>query len=358
MKSGLNFFPCCRPSEKPAERFYVEALKLSEDAERLGYASIKVVEHHGSPYGGYSPSALIFLASIAQRTERVRLVTGAVIPAFNHPLRLAAELAMVDCMSGGRLDAGFARAFLPHEFEAFSVGMEESRARFEEGIAAVRRLWTEDEVTFDGRFHSFEEFSLLPKPLQRPHPPIKVAAVSTPQSFQWAGEQGYGLMVVPYLSDFDDLAENLRLYRTTFRGSAGAEPPPVSVVMHMLCASTDAQAQDDGAPHMDQYVAVAKQATAAWGRQSSSQYPGYEKVYNTLEALTYDRVLAEKRALIGSPEAVARQLIELEARFGSITIELNTMFGDMDFATAERSVRLYGREALAGLADRDATLVA
>ena len=92
----------------------------------------------------------------------MRLVTGAVLPVFNHPLKLAAELAMLDCLSNGRLDAGFARAFLPEEFDAFQVPMDESRVRFEEGIRAVKRLWTEPEVRFDGRFHQFGPVPLFP----------------------------------------------------------------------------------------------------------------------------------------------------------------------------------------------------
>src|SRR5262245_62153014 len=187
MRCGLNFFPSCRPEYKAGEVYFREALELCELADSLGYATVKIVEHYFRAYGGYSPSPLIFLAAAAQRTRHIRLVTGAVLPAFNHPLKLAAELAMVDCLSGGRLDAGFARAFLPHEFEAFEVSMEESRPRFEEGIAAVRRLWTEARVTFEGRFHRFKDITLLPRPIQKPHPPILVAAISTPESFIWAG---------------------------------------------------------------------------------------------------------------------------------------------------------------------------
>jgi alkanesulfonate monooxygenase SsuD/methylene tetrahydromethanopterin reductase-like flavin-dependent oxidoreductase (luciferase family) len=102
-----NFFPSCRPERKSADVFFREALDLCEIADTLGFATVKIVEHYVQPYGGYSPSPLIFLAAAAQRTRQIRLVTGAVLPAFNHPLKLAAELAMVDCLSGGRLDAGF-----------------------------------------------------------------------------------------------------------------------------------------------------------------------------------------------------------------------------------------------------------
>lgn len=356
MKTGVNFFPCARPEVKPPAQFLQEALALSEQADAIGYASIKIVEHYGSAYGGYSPSPLAFLSAAAQRTEHARLVTGAVVPAFNHPFKLAAELAMVDCLSGGRLDVGFARAFLPHEFEAFGVSMEESRPRFEEGIEAVLRLWTEETVDFDGRFHRFAGVSLFPKPFQSPHPPVKVAAVSTPESFTWAGEQGFGLMVVPYLSDFDNLATLLEAYRRAFRSATASEPPPVSVVLHMLAAATDAQARADARAGIEQYVARAKEATVAWSGRSSPQYRGYDKVYQTLEAMTYERVLDEGRALIGSPETIGRRLEELLELFGPIQLECNVLFGEVEHAKAAHSIELYGREVLPELARRDAPL--
>ena len=91
--------------------------------------------------------------------------------------------------------------------------MEESRPRFEEGILALRRLWTEERVTFEGRFHRFHDVTVLPRPTQTPHPPIWVAAVVSPESFVWAGEQGYHMMVVPYLGEHHELAEKIQLYR-------------------------------------------------------------------------------------------------------------------------------------------------
>jgi alkanesulfonate monooxygenase SsuD/methylene tetrahydromethanopterin reductase-like flavin-dependent oxidoreductase (luciferase family) len=350
MKCGLNFFPSCRPERKSGAVYFREALELCALADDLGYATVKIVEHYFRPYGGYSPSPLIFLAAAAQRTRRIRLVTGAVIPAFNHPLKLAAELAMVDCISGGRLDAGFARAFLPHEFEAFEVDMEESRARFEEGIAAVKRLWTEEKVTFDGRFHRFKDVTLLPRPVQQPHPPILVAAIASQESFIWAGQQGFGLMFVPYLSDFDDLAQKLTLYRRTFREHhPGQEPPPASMALHLYLAESVAVAQREAQLYIEQYVAVFKEAAASWSGRQSTQYRGYEQLQTSLRDLTYARVIAEGRACIGDPTRVCDQLQQMRQLFGPIQPEMQVMFGDMEVARAQRSVELFGREVLGAL---------
>jgi alkanesulfonate monooxygenase SsuD/methylene tetrahydromethanopterin reductase-like flavin-dependent oxidoreductase (luciferase family) len=346
MRCGLNFFPSCHPEYKSGEVYFREALDLCALADSLGYATVKTVEHHFRAYGGYSPSPLIFLSAAAQRTRHIRLVTGAVIPAFNHPLKLAAELAMVDCISGGRLDAGFARAFLPHEFEAFGVSMEESRPRFEEGIAAIKRLWTEECVTFEGRFHRFKDVTLLPRPAQKPHPPILVAAISTPESFTWAGEQGYGLMFVPYLSDFADLAQKIASYRRTYRAMHGREPPPPSMALHLYMTASTADARREAQPYIEQYMAIFRDSAAAWAGRQSSQYRGYELTQQRLQALTYDRVIAEGRALIGDPDTVLDQLRHMRQQFGPIQPEMQVMFGDMDYTQARRSVELFGRGVL------------
>ena len=116
MQFGLNFFPCVSPEQKPAERYFREAMHLCSLTDELGYTHIRQVEHYFKPYGGYSPNPLIFLTAAAMRTRNTRLITGAVLPAFNKPLKLAGEIGMLDGISNGRLEVGFARAFLPHEF--------------------------------------------------------------------------------------------------------------------------------------------------------------------------------------------------------------------------------------------------
>src|SRR5436305_7210099 len=132
MQFGVQFFPDVRPEEKSGEQYFQEALDLAEDADRLGFSHVRIVEHYFHYYGGYSPNPMIFLAAAAQRTKTARLVSGAVLPAFNHPLKVAAEIAMVDAISNGRLEAGFARAFLPHEYARFGVDVNTRRARYEE----------------------------------------------------------------------------------------------------------------------------------------------------------------------------------------------------------------------------------
>src|SRR3954469_16692917 len=155
MQVGIQFFPDVGPDVKSARDYWQEALSLVALCDRHGYSHVRTVEHYFNPYGGYSPNPVVFLAAAAQVTKRARLVTGAVLPAFNHPLKLAGELAMLDALCDGRLDIGFARAFLPHEFRNFGVSMDESIARFEEGVQQIRELLEQELVSSEGKFHRY-----------------------------------------------------------------------------------------------------------------------------------------------------------------------------------------------------------
>ncbi len=197
MQFGLQFFPAVAPSEKSAEQYWREALHLVGLCDALGYVNVRTVEHYFHPYGGYSPNPIVFLTAAAMRTAKARLITAAVLPVFNHPLKLAGEIGMLDAISGGRLEVGFARAFLPHEFAHFGVSMDESRARFDEGVAQVRLLLEGENVTSEGEFHTFKDVTSLPRPTQVPRPPFWVAALATPESFERAGRNGYAVMAIP-----------------------------------------------------------------------------------------------------------------------------------------------------------------
>src|SRR5262249_61011904 len=144
----------------------------------------------------HGPNPIVFHPAASQRTKTVRLVTGAVLLVFNPPFKLAGEIAMLDGISGGRLDVGFARAFLPHEFRRFGISPDESQARFREGLEQIELLLTQEKATHSGRFHSFENVTSLPRPTQRPRPKFYIAATQTPESFEFAESKGYALMAI------------------------------------------------------------------------------------------------------------------------------------------------------------------
>src|SRR5438874_9616905 len=277
MQFGVQFFPDVRPEEKSAEAYFQEALDLAEEADRLGYSHIRIVEHYFHYYGGYSPNPIVFLAAAAQRTRRARLVTGAVLPAFNHPLKLAGEIAMLDALSRGRLDVGFARAFLPHEFRRFGVSPDESVARFREGIDQVDLLLTHENVTHRGRFHTIENTTSLPRPTQKPRPPFYVAALNTPESFEFAGRMGYSVMAIAFVAE--KMRPLLAAYRDAWKAAGHPGDGEVMIAFHMFCDVDGERARAMASPLLDAYLHSLVDAASDWlDGMSSADYPGYDQV--------------------------------------------------------------------------------
>lgn len=348
MQFGLDIFPDKGPDLLSPADFYAQCLDLTELADKLGYYSVKIVEHYFYAYGGYSPNPLLFLSAAAQRTRRLRLITGCVLPAFSHPLKLAAELATVDAISGGRLEAGFARAFIPGEFSAFGVPMDESRGRFDEGVAAVLDFWTKQRTSLDGPFHQYRDVPTLPPPTQRPHPPVWVATIATPQSFINCGERGYNLMVVPYLAPYEELKENIDLYREAYRkaGHGEVKPEQIMMVFHTFVAPTREEAYAICRPAMQHYINVFLEAASSWDTTVSKDYAHYDLLPKALRAMTFDRVIAEKRAAIGTPDDVYEAIREVTEYFGCGHLTLQHFFGTITYEQARATMELFAREVM------------
>src|SRR6476619_4796846 len=215
MQFGVQFFPAIDHTDKSAADYYAESLAIVEEAETLGFTHARTVEHYFTRYGGYSPNPIVFLSAVSQRTKTMRLVTGAVLPVFNHPFKLAGEIAMLDGISGGRLDVGFARAFLPHEFRRFGISPNESNERYREGIEQVELLLTQESVTHHGKYHRIDNTTSLPRPTQAPRPKFYVAALHTPETFEFAGRKGYSIMAIPLGGG--KMKDLIDLYRKAWR---------------------------------------------------------------------------------------------------------------------------------------------
>ncbi len=188
LKEGSELpYPLARKHVKPevAARTYAEHLDAWEEIDRLGFDGIGFNEHHASPYGLMN-SPNLMAASAAQRTKNCKLlIYGNLLP-LHEPLRLAEELAMVDCLSNGRLISGFARG-IPREYQVHNVPLADSRARFEEAYEIVTRAWAEEVFSYEGRFWSYHDVAIWPRPLQRPRPPVWIPITGSKESIEWAG---------------------------------------------------------------------------------------------------------------------------------------------------------------------------
>jgi alkanesulfonate monooxygenase SsuD/methylene tetrahydromethanopterin reductase-like flavin-dependent oxidoreductase (luciferase family) len=346
LEFGVQFFPVVAGHEKSAAQYWGECLHLTGLLDELGYTSVRTVEHYFHRYGGLSPSPLTFLAAAAMKTQKARLITGACLPAFNHPLQLASEIGLTDAISGGRLEVGFARAFLPLEFVRFGVSLDQSRERFEEGVAVIRRLLTEEGVTHDGRFHQFKQTTTYPRPTQRPHPPFWVAAIATPESFVNAGRLGYGIMAIPMTGG--KMKELLDLYRDAWRSAGHPGNGRVMLAFHMYCNPSEAAAREATEADLNYYLSSVVEAASDWtGGASTKDYPGYDKLIATFAKETWQSQVDKGVAWIGTPQKIAGMIRAYAAEVGGWDIaSMQVNFGRMPQATAEASMRLFSREVM------------
>jgi alkanesulfonate monooxygenase SsuD/methylene tetrahydromethanopterin reductase-like flavin-dependent oxidoreductase (luciferase family) len=343
---GIQFFPDIGPEVKSAQQYWDEALRLVDHMDALGYTHLRTVEHYFEHYGGYTPNPHIFLVAASQRTQKARLITGAVLPVFNHPLKVAGEIGMVDAISNGRLECGFARAFLPHEFVRFGVSVNESRERFEEGVEAVRRLLEEENVSFAGRFHRFENVTSLPRPTQTPRPPFWVAALATPESFERAGAAGYSIMAIPMAGG--KMRELIGVYRRAWRGAGHRGEGRVMLAFHMFCHPDGRKAREIARAPLNRYLKSLVSAASDWtSGLSSKDYPGYDKIIASLAAETFETQTEKGAAWVGTPAEIIDQIHAFQDMVGAFELaSLQVNFNDIAFEDALASITLFGREVI------------
>ncbi len=354
MEFGVQFFPDVSPQQKPARDYFRDCLEIAAAADSLGLTHIRTVEHYFNPYGGYSPNPIVFLTAASQRTKRARLVTGAVLPVFNNPLKLAGEIGMLDAISGGRLDVGFARAFLPHEFRRFGISPNESVARFREGLEQVELLLTQENVTHRGRFHTIENTTSLPRPTQRPRPPFYVAALHTPESFDFAGRMGYNIMAIPLATE--KMRELISTYREARRKAGHVGDGEVMLAFHMFCHENGNKAREIARTPYTNYLHSVVAAAADWtDGVSSADYPGYDKIVAQLQAATMDKMVESGAAWIGSPTEIIDTIRGFGQGFTFEHASMQVNFNVIPQSEALRSLHLFAQEVVPQFTTRAAT---
>jgi alkanesulfonate monooxygenase SsuD/methylene tetrahydromethanopterin reductase-like flavin-dependent oxidoreductase (luciferase family) len=231
MKIGvLQFFSW--PERRVAlAQVYERALQRIGIMDRSGYDAVWLAEHHFSSFS-VCPSVHMIGVLAAARTTRLRIGTGVSLAPFYHPLRLAEEVALLDVLSGGRVNWGAGRGFSRVEFDNFGVPPEESAERFREAVEIVLRAWTEDRLVYAGNHFRFDGVEVLPKPMQRPHPPVWLAATSDP-AIEWAAESGFSILLDPHASH-RDIGRKRRLYAERLAAAghsiAGRELPMARLI--------------------------------------------------------------------------------------------------------------------------------
>jgi alkanesulfonate monooxygenase SsuD/methylene tetrahydromethanopterin reductase-like flavin-dependent oxidoreductase (luciferase family) len=231
-----------------AVKTYAEHLDAWEELDKLGYDGVGFNEHHTSPYGLMNSPNLMASAA-AMRTKKLKLlIYGNLIP-LHQPLRLAEELAMIDCLSNGRLVAGIARG-IPREYQVHNIPLSESRARFEEAYDIITKAWTEDVFSYEGKFHSYKNVSMWPRPVQQPHPPIWTPITASKESIEFAARNN--IPITPGESRVQGLQQDIIRYYAKCLAKAGHRitPKHLSIAAGAYIADSKAQAVKEAGPYL------------------------------------------------------------------------------------------------------------
>jgi alkanesulfonate monooxygenase SsuD/methylene tetrahydromethanopterin reductase-like flavin-dependent oxidoreductase (luciferase family) len=331
------------PGRSHAQAF-AQSFELVDGAERWGLDVMWLGELHFDPARSVLSSPLCVASAIAARTQRMKIGLAVQVLPLCHPLRLAEEAATVDQISNGRLIFGVGRSGVARTYEAYGVPYGESRERFAEVLDIVQKAWTQDKVSYQGRFHRFDDVAVVPKPYQQPMPPIRIAATSA-DTFVSIGRQSLPIFVAVRYETAAEIAPQVAAYRTALASSSEPARGGVFLRVPAYIAATDAQARAEAEPSLIHFYR--QQAALLADSAKRAGVDGAERRAQTarrLETMTYEEAL-KGTVLIGSPGSVAARLEELCQELGldGVLMELNCG-GKIPHAKVMTALRLLCQE--------------
>ena len=308
---------------------YNEHLEEMIYCEELGFDGVVFNEHHYSAYGTM-PSPNLIAAALSQKTKRIKIgVLGNILPLRNHPVRVAEEYAMIDCLSGGRLIAGFVRG-IPPEYIWYGVNPAESRGRFEEAYELIMTAWTQPVWSYEGKFFQLKDCAIWPRPLQQPYPPIWIAARSA-ESIEWCVKRH--LPTAQVYQTTAQIEDTFNYYRKVARDE-GWEAAPNDFILcrHIYIDETDKKAQEIAEPAMRYFFTVFNRGfneainkgtvdqrlvAALTTERSFNYFREGNRERRDFSKLDWDGLISTGYLIAGNPDTVARQILDQMKQIGA-----------------------------------------
>jgi alkanesulfonate monooxygenase SsuD/methylene tetrahydromethanopterin reductase-like flavin-dependent oxidoreductase (luciferase family) len=311
------------PGRSESEAFD-EAMEQVDAAERLGLDVMWLAELHFEPRRSVLSAPLSIASAIAARTRHIKIGIAVQVLPLCHPLRLAEEAATVDQLSHGRLIFGVGRSGVAQTYEAYGVSYGESRDRFREILDIVEQAWTKPSFSYDGQYHSFKEVAVVPKPYQKPMPPIRIAA-STPDTFPAIGRRGAPIFASTRHTTWDDLPKQIQTYHDAWEeaGHPGRGRVFVSAPTYLAETETRARAEPKESI-MHFYHEQANLLEGAARLVDPETAARRMRRVDQLRSMRYEDSL-HNHALVGTPESIAQKLLQLRQDIGlcGVLAELN-----------------------------------
>jgi alkanesulfonate monooxygenase SsuD/methylene tetrahydromethanopterin reductase-like flavin-dependent oxidoreductase (luciferase family) len=332
-----------------ARQVYDEHLEEWVEAERLAFDGVFLTEHHFTAYN-LMPSPNVMLGALAARTSEIRLGIMINVVPFHQPVRLAEEGAMLDVLSGGRLEFGVGRGIDFQEVQKLRMEFDELRPRFEEGVEVILKAWTSERFSHEGTYHSIGESSIYPRPIQQPHPPVWVAAES-PATIEWTAARGFAMATIFLPTPL--VREKKEFYlEAAERSGQDVGAGHFMLVRNAYVAPTDEEAVDDAEPALTHMLILFKDAAVPPDLSLlPDSYAFHREAFRSFEEPpdSFDDVVGAGLVLCGSPQTVRRQLQEQIDAVGLRQVCLLFAFGNLPHDKVMRSMRLFATEVIPGL---------
>jgi alkanesulfonate monooxygenase SsuD/methylene tetrahydromethanopterin reductase-like flavin-dependent oxidoreductase (luciferase family) len=322
----------------PAQR-HRNLVEQAVVAEQVGMTRVHLGEHHLCDYVLSSPA--VVLAAIAERTSRVRLSNGVALGVNNSPIRLAEDYATLDVLSGGRAEPCLGRGtFFPHVFRAFGQDPTVAKATFAEHVDVFVRLLAEQDVHWSGAHHpAIEGFTMQPRPVQQPRPPVWLGVGASPDSIMLAAQQGLWLMLPTVFGTVDMFRPAVELYTKTWE-AAGHDPADrrIGCCSHLWVAPTSQAARVQWEPRYRAYIEWVNELQAWSAGKPNGQRSG-------LGPFNFDALTAET-AICGSPEQVVDRMSSIASALNLDTHIVMLDMGGVPDGELFDAIELFGSEVL------------
>lgn len=309
-------------------RAFRDAFANIDAAERYGMDVCWLAELHVNPKRSVLSAPLNVASAIAARTRRLKIGIAVQVLPLSHPLRLAEEVATVDHISEGRLIFGVGRSGFARTYEAYGISYAESRDRFAETLAILREAFTNERFSYKGTFHSFEDVHLVPKPLQKPFPEIRVAATNY-ETYPVIGREGYPILIAVRQGKIEELAPHIAAYRNAYRDAGHAGEPRIYLRVPVYVGETaDAARREPEQSIMTFYRELGAQIARTAQAPGVTAGEGREARAEALLNVTYEETLDQK-VVVGTAEEVAARICELKELLGIDGILAETNCGGL-----------------------------
>jgi alkanesulfonate monooxygenase SsuD/methylene tetrahydromethanopterin reductase-like flavin-dependent oxidoreductase (luciferase family) len=323
-----------------------DAFEIAERAEAWGIDCVWLGEIHFTPTRSVISASLQVASSIATRTRRLRVGTAVQVLPLNHPLRIAEEVATVDHISEGRFEFGIGRSGVVRSYDAYGIAYGESQARFREGLEIIRQAWKGEPFSYEGEFYRVQNATVVPRPYQVPHPPIRMAATSE-ETFPIAGRLGLPIFVGLRATEISDLQAQLAPYRQAWREAGHPGTPSVYLRIPVYVSTSEEGAREEPRESLMAFFGRQTElARSSVGRAGAGPVDRRRAQVERMAGLSYDDILARK-VLVGTPARVIERLTQVREELGldGIVAEPNPG-GRIPAELETRSLRLLAHEVL------------